>query len=280
MSYLIVNVVRLLLTDELPDESAEEPKDWKPRWWQPLALYGVGLFLVLLAGAQAIAMQKLKWPALRKPTTLRILNTVLNATAMCFAWCVLWATHWAVEKACHDHGLHPHRILQKVIIAFVLTTFAAAMVFAVDKIDDTLEETLAARSAEQAAALQANEDQEPLAGSKGADEAQEEARSAHELAREMIRIVVTSLGILVGFSWEHCFDGGVESIAETTDESIKSVFQLVLGILVCVLVLPAWRKHILQKVMLMEEMRNKEEEDVRQPNHISSRVSAAGSDDK
>jgi hypothetical protein len=255
MSYLFVNVVRLLLTGYLPDEAAEEPHEFKPQLWSNcFAIYAIGVICVLVACLQATAMHKYHLRG-------RILNTVLNATAMCFAWCVLWGTHWTVDWWLEHNGINMHHILQKVVIAFVLTAFATGMVFVVDKIDDALEAAVNEepgggnpgdkdKADEEAAAM------EPLTQSKTA-----EAQSAHELAREMIRIIVTSLGILVGFSWEHCFDGGVESVSEKAPSQLHVHFQLVLGILVCILVLPAWRKYILQKVMLMEEMREEEEKE-------------------
>jgi len=77
---------------------------------------------------------------------------------------------------------------------------------------------------------------------------------------EIIRVIINSLGILVGFSWEHSFDGSVEDIAENAPLRGKAASvntQLILGIAVCALILPAWREYILQKVMLIEDMMRK-----------------------
>jgi len=277
MSYLFVNVIRLLLTSELPDVTGEEPEGWKPNLFRhAVALYGIGLVLVLLACVQAIAMQKFN-KQIKDKSTRRILNTILNATAMCFAWCVLWATHWTVEWWCDLTHWHPARMRQKVVIAFVLTAFAAGMVFAVDVIDDKLEEAVMASETAGGGSQENKKEVDAESRELLSQPKQEESQSAHQLAREMIRIVVTSLGILVGFSWEHCFDGGVESVSEKAQPMFKVWFQLVLGILVCILVLPAWRKHILQKVMLMQEMRDAEEANSA-PKHASSRVSNDGSE--
>jgi len=258
MSYLAVNVMRFCLTEQMPDEKAEEPEHWSPDLFHhALSLYAIGLLTVVVACGQAFAMNKYKWPQKDKPATLRVLNTILNATGMCSAWCVLWATKWTFQWFCHHNELKPHKILEKVVLAFVLTFFAACMVFIVDKVDDRLENDAVPQKEEEERSKGEEKEVEermslmPKAGDQG----------SKELAKEIIRIIVTSLGILVGFSWEHCFDGGVESVTEKTPETTRVYFQLVLGIMVCSLVLPAWRKHILQKVMLMEELMHPEEEE-------------------
>merc|ERR1719221_1361112 len=110
---------------------------------------------------------------------------------MCFAWCLLFATKWA----CVEMRLLSHEMRGRVVMAFALTTVAALVVFCLDKIDDTMKEANA----------------KPVSNGGGAD------GGAQALAKEIIRIIVTSLGILVGFSWEHCFDGAVEHVSAVSE---------------------------------------------------------------
>merc|ERR1711977_284599 len=123
-----------------------------------------------------------------------------------------------------------HDILGRVSLAFALTTFACVSVFAVDRIADNMRS------------------------------AYEGEKDTLEFVEEIIRVIINSLGILVGFSWEHSFDGSVEDIADNAPVSGAAAIvntQLILGLSVCALILPAWREYILQKVMLIEDMMRK-----------------------
>eukprot|EP00438_Fugacium_kawagutii_P012329 Skav221960 [mRNA] locus=scaffold195:706644:715770:- [translate_table: standard] len=74
--------------------------------------------------------------------------------------------------------------------------------------------------------------------------------STREDADEALGLIISSLGILVGFSWEQSFDGGVEVVALRTRNPL--VTELALACAVVCLVLPAWRRHILDKVIKQE----------------------------
>jgi len=53
-------------------------------------------------------------------------------------------------------------------------------------------------------------------------------KAANKAARMAMQSIITALGVLVGFSWEHCFDGGVESVSEKAPSQLHVHFQLVL----------------------------------------------------
>ncbi|CAK0865223.1 unnamed protein product [Prorocentrum cordatum] len=228
MSYLAVNILRFGLTDHLPDEQAKEPEDWRPELHRHvLPLYGIGLLTVAIASCQAIAMYKLKWPDPRANATIfRTCNTILNATAMSFAWCVLVATDWAIEWLCHASGVTLHHLLKTVVVAGALNAFVCGAIFVMDTVHDRIKEGSAStRGGQESAALGA----------------------------QIVRINVTALSILVGFSWEHCFDGGVMAISDRAAHKQRLFVQIALGIMVCVVILPAWRRYILQRVMQIED---------------------------
>jgi hypothetical protein len=247
MSYLAVNVMRLSLTGNLPDEEAREPDEWVPELFRHvLPLYAIGLLAVVVAFIQVFAMVKSRWPRKdHNPSAFRVLHTILNATGMCFSWCMLWATKWALLWRSKMH-----KIKRRVGLALCLTSFAACTVFLVDKLDDSLKAKVRARK-------------ERRDDGKGVDlvaESEEnlvqksDDQDGEDVAEESIRVVINALGILVGFAWEHGFDGSVASVSERAPGSYPVLVELGMGCLVCLLVLPAWRRHILQKVMVMEDM--------------------------
>merc|ERR1712222_134949 len=62
--------------------------------------------------------------------------------------------------------------------------------------------------------------------------------------------IINAIAILVGFSWEHAFDTGVEAIASLTARPVET--ELFLALFVVILIVPAWRKYILKKVMQLK----------------------------
>merc|ERR1712228_658999 len=70
-----------------------------------------------------------------------------------------------------------------------------------------------------------------------------EGKSASEAAEKMI----TGLGILIGFSWEQCFDTAVTVIAEGKAEQYldPSITKIIMSAMLVLIVFPAWRWFIL-----------------------------------
>ncbi|CAK0880874.1 unnamed protein product [Prorocentrum cordatum] len=244
MSFLIVNNMVFFITGYLPTEESEQrvcshgreahvdlEHGAAPVMW----LYFMGFLMVGFAVAQAVCMAKFHHALQNHRLLIRVLDAMLNATGMCFAWCLIWATKWLAKmySELDQHrdmsgSLFSHEILGRVLLAFTLTAFAAVSVFGVDKVADAMRTNY-------------RSDRDMLL-----------------FLEEITRVIVNSLGILVGFSWEHSFDGSVEDVASTTSASLPvPEFQLGLGMAVCILILPAWRDYILEKVMLIEVMLKK-----------------------
>jgi hypothetical protein len=252
MSFLIVNNMVFFITDYLPAEESEQKVcsngeeniiDLEHGTMPVILLYFTGFLMVGMAIMQAVGMAKYHHSLQRYPKVVRVLEAILNATGMCFAWCLIWATKWLAkmfseldkqpERLLHEGALHEapppplfsHEILGRVLLAFMLTAFAALSVFAVDKVADAMRNSY------------------------------EDDKDTLQFLEEITRVIVNSLGILVGFSWEHSFDGSVEDVAATTSTPLPAPeFQLGLGMSVCILILPAWRDYILEKVMLIDVM--------------------------
>merc|ERR1712217_819527 len=69
---------------------------------------------------------------------------------------------------------------------------------------------------------------------------------------DALRTMITALGVLVGFSWEHCFDFGGTAIASETQNG--PLAKLAIAIITMVFIVPAWRNHILFKAMLLQKI--------------------------
>jgi len=70
---------------------------------------------------------------------------------------------------------------------------------------------------------------------------------------KLVTSLVAGISMLVGFTWEHSFDGAVESVAELNPSHPRTTkFFLGLGVMIVVLV--PWRKFILKKAMELEEL--------------------------
>merc|ERR1719476_689273 len=136
---------------------------------------------------------------------------------MMFAWSLLFATQWlafSTEKL-EELGIGIHSMAGMVAAALFLSLISFLLIFCLDKIDDAFRKQ---------------------DGSGGAG--------------DLLHSIINAIAILVGFSWEHAFDGGVEAIASLTTRPVEA--ELGLAIFVVFLMVPAWRKYILKKDMQLK----------------------------
>merc|ERR1719359_550423 len=82
--------------------------------------------------------------------------------------------------------------------------------------------------------------------------------STGESTDQGIFSIIGGLGILVGFSWEQSFDGGVEAIAALTSRPLMA--ECGLALLVTIVVMPAWQKYILKTVIELADERAEKQE--------------------
>eukprot|EP00425_Heterocapsa_triquetra_P039720 CAMPEP_0195074700 /NCGR_PEP_ID=MMETSP0448-20130528/17741_1 /TAXON_ID=66468 /ORGANISM="Heterocapsa triquestra, Strain CCMP 448" /LENGTH=603 /DNA_ID=CAMNT_0040106989 /DNA_START=61 /DNA_END=1869 /DNA_ORIENTATION=- len=130
-----------------------------------------------------------------------------------FSWCIMFGIDEYLAK--EGLGGESSGAMGKVILAMVITCLAFALIFALDTLAD-LDSTSAK-------------------------------------VDKSIRSLVGALGILVGFSWEDCFDVAVANVAAKVDFIPDAITKLLLSLVLSALVLPAWRWYILPVVLKMEE---------------------------
>lgn len=147
----------------------------------------------------------------------RVSELVQGTCSTSFAWCFLWATRWvALEIEILDKlSAGPETMEGRIILALFLSAAAFLVIFVLDVIEDS-----------------------------GGDNAQ---------MSRIIQNIITALSILVGFTWEQCFDGGLEAVSSKSRHPM--VTQVCFTAMVAVIVIPAWRRHILVKVLQLQEFK-------------------------
>jgi MFS family permease len=234
ISFLLIQVTRFCLSDILPNHEGIEPEETKHlhSWKQVIFLFGTGLACAIIASLLVVAKAKLmpthhehhegaEVEEEEETLAQRLTIVGLNASSMCFAWALLFGTRWLCFKT-RAFGLPS--IMGRVCMALILSVFAGLCVFGLDFIDDTLKQT--------------GEDRQAAAGA--------------------IQMLVNSLGILIGFSWEHSFDGGVAAVASNSDH--PEIVKFIMGFAIAGAMTPMWRRHILTKEINLEKRKIEEEE--------------------
>jgi len=138
----------------------------------------------------------------------------INMFATVFSWCTMFAAKWTLHSLMLSYGKesNPNSTLSRVVLSLIVSFGSFVAVFLLDKLSDT--------------------------------------EWTAETADSCIKCIINAIAILVGFSWEQAFDAGVAVIAELTakDGPWYPVF-IKLGLAGCValIMVPAWRKHLLRK---------------------------------
>jgi len=113
-------------------------------------------------------------------------------------------------------------MMQEITVALFVTAVALALIFILDKVED-MEAT-----------------------GKTVDSA--------------CRAVIKAISVLIGFSWEKAFDTAVVDFTTAVTFFPHPLTKLILALLLALLVVPAWRMHILPCVVAFEEAEEAEEE--------------------
>ncbi|CAK9030252.1 unnamed protein product [Durusdinium trenchii] len=222
LSFLSVQVIRFIISGVMPNAEGEEEPPVKHHWATISGFFGLGVVAVILAVVTAVKCtneeeeEEGHHSVPSEPLSTRIGSVLSNSLAMTFAWILLFGTKWFLFKV---DLFNLETMIGQICHALALSIICGVAVFALDFVDDSM------RGSEQGA----------------------------KAARKAIRVIIQAIAILIGFSWEHCFDAGVADVSFITPH--KRTTKFFMGIFVCIFLVPAWRRHILTKVLAYEDMK-------------------------
>eukprot|EP00435_Cladocopium_sp_Y103_P011448 s2774_g3.t1 len=220
VSFLLVQSCRFAFSGQLADELTPGQKK-SQRTIEEFA--GFSLVFAVLSVALVVAGRRIFRGAAPTPGTLksflrRCWALLQLSSAMAFAWTLLFSARWEITRWSGYVG-PPTSLTSRISLALAISFCAALIIKMLDLVIDL--------------------------------------DSTEEDADEALGNIISSLGILVGFSWEQSFDGGVEVVALRTYRPLWT--ELALACAVVALILPAWRRHILEKVIVQEKKRTHKE---------------------
>lgn len=148
---------------------------------------------------------------------LHVVQTIQNTLGMVFAWSVLFcARDFSEESDFMKRNFEAYPEEKQLVLALFLSMMALLVIGVLDKIQDS------------------------HAGST--------QRDVSRVLQNMINI----LSLVIGLSWEACFSTGVEELAQEASRPLT--MKLMFTACTLVVVLPAWRRYILARVMVLEQL--------------------------
>lgn len=216
VSFLLVQSCRFAFSGQLADEMTPGQKK-SQRTIEEFAAFSLvfaALSIALVVAGRRIFRGAAPTPGTLKSFLRRCWALLQLSSAMAFAWTLLFSARWEITRFSGYLG-PPTSLTSRISLALVISFFAAMIIKMLDFVIDL--------------------------------------ESTQEDADEALGNIISSLGILVGFSWEQSFDGGVEVVALRTYRPLWT--ELALACAVVALILPAWRRHILEKVIVEEKKR-------------------------
>jgi hypothetical protein len=226
VSFMTVQVARFAIKGIMPNEEGNmEVTDITYSLGEAGELVGFGIFIFAL---HVIRTQVIKGDIL----TRRATEQFKIICGMIFAWCFFFGVQMFIEHIVDAEGLSDAakgvETIKAVAVAVLITFCCYVMIFVLDKLAD--------------------------------------ADFTDSSIDKSIRELIKALGILIGFAWEKSFDASVESVADEAEREMpQSVTKLVMSVIICVTVIPAWRWYILPELQLLgcfdEEDEEAEEEE-------------------
>mmetsp|Transcript_101998 Transcript_101998/g.255617 ORF Transcript_101998/g.255617 Transcript_101998/m.255617 type:complete len:588 (-) Transcript_101998:22-1785(-) len=217
VSFLFVQATRYQITGVLPNKMGLELEDFIHEGSCSVKLSGVAIFLCIL---MIICVHVKGWFSPEEVSfARRALRQLIadgeRSSAFAMAWVLLCLIRWELARNVVVLG-SPNTVKARVITAVGTSTVSFLAIFALDKLAD--------------------------ASWTGAS------------TDEVIGNLIQAISILVGFSWEQCFDGGAENLAEMAPVN-PAITQLAVASLVGFVVITPWRTYILLIVMRLEDRR-------------------------
>jgi len=219
VSFLIVQACRFNISGVLPNTLGIEEADYHHNLHCTLGLlFAATFFAICTVVLVCVTSVRPEGEAKdhKENISLRIICVLQCSCAMSMAWCLLYAIKWETTRSFPPMD-NPNAFLSRLMTAVTISLVAFFVISILDMIADS-----------------------SLTGEK--------------VDMAIIQII-SAISILVGFSWEQCFDGGVEVIAAKTPEPWPVYAELAIATFVALLVITPWRRYILQKVIILERDR-------------------------
>jgi hypothetical protein len=223
ISFLLVQALRFTLYGSLPNKEGIDHE-----------LHGQPLFLLLLGFGFAVVTFMMMFVSgshdgsgeARPAWCVKVASVSQSVFGMMFAWCTLFATRGMMQASplLQSMGAGPQTMQGRILAAMIVSAGTMSLILLIDMIDDNSE----------AFARRLNLDN-ALSG---------------RAQKRAVQSFVLAISILVGFSWEHCIDFGLASLSSLTEH--PTGMKLVFTSVVFFILIPAWRKHILAKVLVLK----------------------------
>lgn len=211
ISFTVVQIFRMIITGVLPNEEGEvEGQEMTYGYWQVFLLIAFGVAIFALHIIRTMPQFRGYVDGIVPPRQKEQFKVIAG---MIFAWCFFFGMQWVVTILLASSGATGEGLetTQGVCLACIITVVCYVSIFGLDKIAD-------------------------------ADWTDEDVDAS-------IRQLIDALGILIGFAWEKSFDAAVVGISSRVHALPACVTKLLLSILICGTVIPAWRWYILPKLL-------------------------------
>jgi len=213
-SFVTVQVLRFWISGVLPDRSGLEQPERPHSLNCVILLYVAGVS----GGFASFMIQNhlLRRMGDRSSWLARASHTFQSTCSMICAWCMIFGTRWAAMRTekLHEWGINPGTMAWQLVLATGATLTTFVFIFVLRRVEQCAPQDVEVSS--------------------------------------MLRSFVTTLGLLVGFTWQRSFELGVKTACSAFAR--PAVWEVVVSLAVAMIVVPAWRKYILTKVYRRHKM--------------------------
>jgi hypothetical protein len=217
LSFLTIQAARFQISGVLPNSLGEEiPDEVHPlRYVQQLFLVGmgcaVGTIVVMWITPRPQGLGEEESEQDQGFTLNRLMDILSNSFSMMFAWCMLFAMRWYFRRQEILEEYHMG-VHSMMGRAFMALTVSLVAIGSICFLDKIADNFASAAS--------------------------------------LITVIINAIAVLVGFSWEHGFDGAVEVISSKTADPTQA--SLGGACFVAVVIVPIWSRYVLKRYLQLE----------------------------
>lgn len=218
ISFLLLQAIRYNITGIMPDNMGVEEEHYQHPASAVILLGVAGVVLAVLCcvivvwSSESFPEGVEIAPGTMKSFMKRIAIVLQGTTAMGFAWALMYVSKWQISIIAPE--INPNCVEARVVLALCISVFAFFIILGLDKIADL--------------------------------------DSTGEKTDKAIIAIITSLSILVGFTWEQAFDGAVEILSEVCFKAHPIMAETTLTVGIFIIVYPQWRKYVLKTLLRLK----------------------------